>query len=150
MTEETRTKTSYVEQMIGLRDLVAPLAGAFGIPTARSLIIQRRWLPTDEEKMRVDYLEVQPNPIIDRVPPSIAAAFNTNLQVKIDDLQVSGISRHYPREWVVGTGISYFIDAQLLMDRIVGGFEAEFVSVDELPLTWNLILRRRPDERRGV
>lgn len=150
MTKDTRHKKSYVEQMIDLRDRIAPLSGVFGIPTARSLIIRRRWLPPGEESMRVDYLEVNPQPIIDRVAPSLAAAFNTSLQVKIDDLQVSGISRRYPREWIIGTGVSYFIDAQLLMDRIVGGFEAEFVSVDELPLTWNLILRRRPDERRGV
>lgn len=142
--EDTRSKTTYVEQMIALRDRIAPLAGAFGIPTARSLIIQRR------EKGKSEYLEIDPKPIIDRVPPSLAQAFNTNQQIKIDDLQVSGITRRYPRECIVGTGISYFIDAQLLLDRIVGGFEAEFVSIEELPLTWNLILRRRPDERRGV
>lgn len=144
MTQDTRPKTTYVEQMIALRDRVAPLAGAFGIPTARSLIIQRR------EKNRSEYLEISPKPIIDRVPPFLAQAFNTSQQIKIDDLQVSGITRRYPREWIVGTGISYFVDAGLLLDRIVGGFEAEFVSIEELPLTWNLILRRRPDERRGV
>lgn len=143
-TKDTRPKTSYVEQMIFLRDRIAPLASAFGIPTARSLIIQRR------EKSRSEYLEIEPKPIIDRVPPSLAQAFNTNQQIKIDDLQVSGITRRYPREWIVGTGVSYFIDAQLLLDRIVGGFEAEFVSIEELPLTWSLILRRRPDERRGI
>ena len=100
--------------------------------------------------MRFDYLEINPKPIIDRVPPATAAAFNTNLQVKIDDLQVSGISRRYPRELIVGTGVSYFIDSELLIDRIVGGFEAEFVSIEEMALTWNLILRRRADERRGI
>lgn len=148
MTKDTRPKTNYTQQMIALRDRIAPLSGAFGIPTARSLVIQRRF--QGEGKARIDYLEIDPKPIIERVPPSIAQAFNSNQQIKIDDLQISGISRKYPREWVVGTGISYFVDSQLLLNRIVGGFEAEFVSVDELPLTWNLILRRRPDERRGV
>ncbi len=151
MTQDTRPKTTYIEQMISLRDRIAPLADVFGI-TARSLVIQRRWLAPGEEKTRIDYLEIDPKPIIERVPPSIAQAFNGSqqIQIKIDDLQISGITRRYPREWVVGTGISYFVDAQLLLDRVIGGFEAEFVSIDELPLTWNLILRRRPDERRGV
>lgn len=144
MTKDTRPKTTYVQQMIALRDRVAPLAGAFGIPTARSLIIQRR------ERGKTEYLEVDPKPIIDRVPPNLVQTSNSNQQIKIDDLQVSGISRRYPREWIVGTGISYFVDAVLLLDRISGGFESEFVSIEELPLTWNLILRRRPDERRGV
>ncbi|MEW6494503.1 MAG: hypothetical protein AB1589_18600 [Cyanobacteriota bacterium] len=151
-TEETRPKTTYIEQMVALRDSVAPLAGAFGISTARSLVIQRRWVAPTEGKTRVDYLDINPKPIIERVPPAIAQAFNGvgQIQIKIDDLQINGITRHYPREWIVGTGISYFVDSQLLMDRVIGGFEAEFVSIDELPLTWNLILRRRPDERRGV
>jgi hypothetical protein len=151
MTEDTRPKTTYIEQMIALRDSIAPLAGAFGIATARSLVIQRRWVAPGEEKTRVDYFEIDPKPIIDRVPPYLAEAFNgSQIQIKIDDLQVSGISRRYLRELIVGTGISYFIDSQLLLNRIVDGFEVEFVSIDELPLTWNLILRRRPDERRGV
>jgi hypothetical protein len=149
---DTRPKTTYIEQMVALRDSVAPLAGAFGIPTARSLVIQRRWVAPGEGKTRIDYLEIDPKPIIERVPPYIAQAFNGNqqIQIKIDDLQVSGITRNYPRELVVGTGISYFVDSQLLLNRVIGGFEAEFVSIDELPLTWNLILRRRPDERRGI
>ncbi|ALF52241.1 hypothetical protein ACX27_04245 [Nostoc piscinale CENA21] len=147
-TQDTRPKTNYTQQMISLRDCIAPLVDAFGIPTARSLIIQRRF--QEDGRLKIEYFAVEPKPIIDRVPPAIASAFNTDLQIKIDDLQVSGISRKYPREWIVGTGISYFADAQLLLDRIVGGFEAEFVSIDELPLTWNLILRRRTDERRGI
>lgn len=150
MTKDTRPDTSYIEQMVALRDTIAPLAYQFGIPTARSLIIVRRWLNEGAEDMSVGYLEISPKPIIERVPPSLASAFNSNQQIKIDDLRVSGISRHIPKQWVVGTGISYFIDAQLLLDKVTGGFEAEFVSIDELPLTWNLILRREPDERRGV
>ena len=150
MTQDTRPSTTYIEQMIALRDSVAPLAGAFGIPTARSLVIQRRWVALGDSG--VDFFLIDPKPIIERVPPYIAQAFNGNqqIQIKIDDLQVSGITRRYPRELIVGTGISYFVDSQLLLNQVIGGFEAEFVSIDELPLTWNLILRRRPDERRGI
>ncbi|KYC42069.1 hypothetical protein WA1_18885 [Scytonema hofmannii PCC 7110] len=149
-TEDTRPKTSLTERMASLRDRVARRASELEIPTARSLIIQRRWLPADSNEMAIAYLEIDPKPIIDRVSPTLAAAFNTSQQIKIDDLLVSGISRRYPKEHIIGTGISYFVDSQLLFDRIAGGFEAEFVIINELPLTWNLILRRRPDERRGL
>ncbi len=147
MTEDTRPTTNYIEQMVELRDRIAPLASEFGISTSRSLVISRRVL--GGEKFQIQYLEIEPKPIIERVPPSLASSFNSNQQIKIDDLRVFGVSRKYQREWIIGTGISYFVDAQLLGDKVSGGFEAEFVSIEELPLTWNLILRRRPDERRG-
>ena len=148
VTEDTRPKLNYVEQMVQLRDAIAPLGAEFGIATSRSLIISRREI--NGEAILIQFLEVFPQPIIERVPPSMATNFNGIQQIKIDDLRVFGISRKYAREWVVGTGISYFIDASLLHEQVKGGFECEFVSIEELPLTWNLILRRRADERRGV
>jgi hypothetical protein len=148
MTEDTRPKLNYVEQMINLRDAIAPLGQAFGIPTCRSLIISRREI--NDVAISIEFLEVLPQPIIERVSPYVATNFNGTQQIKIDDLQVYGISRKYPREWIIGTGISYFVDATLLHQQIRGGFECEFVSVEEMPLTWNLILRRRADERNGI
>jgi hypothetical protein len=148
MTEDTRPKLNYVEQMIKLRDEIAPLGQAFGISTCRSLIISRREI--NGQAILIEFLEVSPQPIIERVSPYTATNFGGTQQIKIDDLQVSGISRQYPREWIVGTGISYFIDATLLHRQVKGGFECEFVSIEEMPLTWNLILRRRADERNGI
>jgi hypothetical protein len=143
-----------MQQMIELRDAIAPLAGELGMATARSLVISRRELQSGGEdeppRLCINFVEVSPKPIIERVPPSLASSFNGVQQIKIDDLQVFGISRKYPREWIVGTGISYFVDATLLYEQVRGGFECEFVSIEELPLSWNLILRRRADERRGV
>jgi hypothetical protein len=148
VTEDTRPKLNFVEQMVQLRDAIAPLGAEFGIATSRSLVISRR--EVNQEAILIQFLEVLPQPIIERVPPSMATNFNGTQQIKIDDLRVFGVSRKYPREWVVGTGISYFVDATLLHEQARGGFECEFVSIEEMPLTWNLILRRKPDERRGV
>jgi hypothetical protein len=148
VTEDTRPKLSFVEQMMQLRDAIAPLGAEFGITTSRSLIISRR--EVNQQSILIQFFEVLPQPIIERVPPSMATNFNGNQQIKIDDLRVFGVTRKYPREWIVGTGISYFVDATLLHEQVKGGFECEFVSIEEMPLTWNLILRRRADERRGV
>ena len=126
--------------MLLLRDAIAPLASFFGVATARSLIIEQRGV----------YLEIIPTPIIGRRAPLIVNASNTNIQAKQDLFVVEGISRQYAREKIVGTGISYWVDSVLTIDGISGGFQAEFFSIDEMPLTWNLTLRRILDERRGV
>lgn len=144
-TKDTRPGGSYLELMVGMRDEIAGFARHLGIPTARSLTIRYK---TRVDGQTIDNcLRVDPSPVIRRIPPNIIAAFNNSNQVtyKADDLLVEGISRKYPRERIVGTSLSYFIDAET-----DGGFECELVSIDELPLTWNLVLRRRTDDRRNV
>lgn len=148
MTKDTRPKLSFVEQMMLLRDAIAPIAKELGMATSRSLVISRRVV--GESSLKIDFLEISPQPIIERVSPKQATNFNGTEQIKNDDLQIFGISRKYPREWIVGTGISYFVDAVLINNQIRGGFECDFISIEEQPLTWNLILRRRTDERRGI
>lgn len=148
MTEDTRAFSGYTESMQQLRDSIAPLAAEFGIATARSLIIQRRWRENNQPYHEI--YEIEPLPIIGRRQPSINNADNTNISVKQDLLVVEGISRKYPREKIVGTGINYWVDGLITSSGVNGGFQCEFYDIEELPLTWNLILRRILDERRGV
>lgn len=147
-TKDTRGISNYTESMRQLRDFVAPLAETFGIAYARSLVIQRRWREGGEKFS--DTYCISPTPIIGRKPPQIANADNTSISIKQDLLLVEGVSRKYPREHIIGTGINYWVDAQISSNGIIGGFECDLYSIDEHPLTWNLILRRITDERRGV
>ena len=148
MTEDTRPLSRYTLCMQFLRDQIAPVAFEFGIATARSLIIQKRWRENGE--MRDRTFEVEPKPIIGRKPPQIQMADNTSISIKQDLFLVEGITRNYPKENIVGTGINYWVDATMTSEGIAGGFKAEFFSMEEMPLTWNLILRRILDERRGI
>jgi len=142
-TEETRGISDYSESMRTLRDSIAPLAAFLGIATARNLIIQK-WGENEE------IIEIFPRPIMGRKQPQIVNADNSNIGAKQDLLVVEGITRAYPREKIIGTGINYWIDSELTSSGITGGFQAEFISVEEMPLTWNLTLRRVLNERRGV
>lgn len=149
-TEDTRRGSTYLNQLVLMRDRIAGFAGSLSIPTARNLIIRSK--TKTGNSIATSYLKIDPTPIIDRVSPRIASAFNnsSSITIKLDDLQVKGISRSYSREQILGTGISYFVDSDLVESSINGGFECDLVSVDELPLTWNLILRRKTDDRRNV
>lgn len=149
-TEDTRSGSRYLDQLILMRDRISSFAGHLSIPTARSLVIRNK--VKVDNLIITEFLTINPVPIIDRVSPRIASAFNNSnsVTIKLDDLQVKGISRSYPREEILGTGISYFIDSEVINDNISGGFECDLISVEELPLTWNLILRRKPDDRRSV
>lgn len=149
-TEDTRNSSTYLNQLVLMRDRIAGFAGNLNIPTARNLIIRSK--TKTGNSIATSYLEIDPIPIIDRVSPRIASAFNgsNSITIKLDDLQIKGISRSYSREQILGTSISYFVDSEVVNNSISGGFECDLISVDELPLTWNLILRRKTDDRRNV
>lgn len=148
MTKDTRKETNYSQQMTHLRDLIAPIAADLGIPTARNLII--RLQAREEGKLQWQIFKIEPTPIIERSRPRDGVAFESGLRTKDDDFMVYGISRKYDRELIIGTGVSYFVDGEIIGGELVGGIECELSSVEELPLTWNLTLTRKPDERRGI
>ncbi|MBD1995298.1 hypothetical protein H6G00_01465 [Leptolyngbya sp. FACHB-541] len=139
-----------IEQMIDLRDLAAPLAEIFGVPTVRGLVIQHRY-SSDISPIPVETLyEIEPHPVIVTANASLGQAFSgaQNITIEIDDFQIKGISRRYTYEQLVGTGINYWVDAKLhpLTKRRIGGVECDFVAILQgNTLTWDLILRRKPD-----
>jgi len=137
-----------MQQMVGLRDSVAPLAGVWGIPTVRSLILRKRFA-SDTEGLVTEFVEITPRVHIDTVSPRLANAFQSSIQIEIDDFQVSGISRSYSRSDLVGTSIAYFVDGVLTDDgsAIASGIECDFIAITESSLTWDLILRRKADDR---
>ena len=126
-----------------LRDSVASLAGHFNLPNCRSLIIVQR-----QQGGATIYTEVELRPIIQAVSPNTVQTYQgvEGIEIELDDLETQ-ISKAYSRSQIVGRGISYLIDAELVNGIPVGGFEADKVpnvNVIEKGLHWELILRRRP------
>ena len=138
----------FINQMIALRDLAAPLAT--GVPTIRSLILQRRERPAGQIMMQTVFVVLHPKPHIATLSPKLAAAFQSSgLTLEIDDFQVRGISRAYGYEELVGTGITYWVDGVLNEEgtAIVEGIACDFVTITHgKTLCWDMILRRKPDE----
>lgn len=135
----------FYSQMVSLRDQVADVRSEFGVPNVRSLIVVYR-----STNLPLQYLEINPTPVIETVNPRMVAAFGQNLkiQLELDDLQVSEISRRYTREQILGS--YYIVDGALTPHGVEGGFEAERVpgmALVEKALTWNLVLRRRKNTR---
>jgi len=125
-----------------VRDVVAAVPQQFNLPNCRSLIIVQRVIGG-----QTSYLEVLPRPVIQNVSPSLVQAYQgiEGIQIELEDLQTQ-ISRAYSREQILGRGISYLVDAELVNGLPVGGFEADKVPgviFKENMLHWELILRRR-------
>ncbi len=146
--------TSFYEQMQGIRDAMTQVAAGQGHPLCRSLVIRRRYLPEGETMPVTEFLEVDPRPIITTVSPRTAAAFQSvsGVQIEVDDFQAKGISRRYSFQQIGrdGSGYSYFVDGVLNQDKtaILLGTECDFVAATTgSALTWDLVLRRRPDGR---
>lgn len=143
------------KQMSALRDRHAKLATAFGHPEARSLVIRQQTLPAGSLFPVSTYQLIDPNPVITTVSPRTASAFSgiSDVTIEVDDFQVKGVSHAYKALLQLGrdgTGFSYFVDAQLTPtgDGLVRGIECDFVSFTrESTLTFDFILRRRPDGR---
>lgn len=123
-----------------LWNTTAAIPEQFNLPNCRSLILVKRGSP-------IVFEEVTPRPIINSVNPRLIRAYEgiNSIQFEMDDFQAK-ISRSYNREQIIGRGISYLIDAQLVDGKPVGGFEADIVpgtSLTERNLFWELLLRRR-------
>lgn len=137
----------FISQMVKLRDEAASLAGEFGVPTIKGVILRKR------SGSSYTYEEVYPAPHVETMNPSMIASFGDKISIKLelDDLKIT-ISRRYSRDDLIGTGVDYIIDGTLLgSDRVVGGYEAERVAgmdLTESTLHWTLYARRKPTSRR--
>lgn len=125
-----------------LRDLVvAPLAPSFGLPYVRSLIIAKR------SGQGIQYLEILPVPHVKKANAQLIEIYGkASVKVELDDYQVSGISKAYREEQLVGSGVSYLLDATLVDGVVVGGIECNRVVgtvLGEFRNAWTLMLRRR-------
>jgi hypothetical protein len=142
----------FYQQMGALRQLVAPLAQAFRHPDARSLVIRRRYVPAGETMPITDYLAIIPWPLITTVEPKLGSAFQgqQDIVIEITDFQVKGIDRSvYTSDLLVGSGLSYFIDAEISPsgDSLRGGTECEYIALrSATALTYDLILRAKSEQ----
>lgn len=137
-----------IAQMIRLRDLAAPLA--LGVPTMRSLVVCKRRLEPGTQRIAAAYLAIAPSPHIQQATPRTANAYRSmGIDIEMTDYEVSGLSRAYTREQLVGTDISYYVDG--VLDEpgttLISGQACDFVGLTFSTLCWNLVLRRRPDQR---
>lgn len=131
---------TYLQQMINLRDMVAPEAENFGLPTSRTLIIRYK-------RESVTYLQISPNPIIKELAPKTSNIGNQNMKVAVGDFEVKGISRKYALESIIGSGIDYIIDGKLKNGKLIGGVECAYVTHQENSLTIDLTLQKRMGEQ---
>lgn len=133
---------SFINQMIGLRDRLAPLADEFGHPNVRSLIIRKR------TSTGVEYLEITPDPVIEEEFPSKEAVQELrSVEGITKTYSVSGISRKYTEEQLRGAGIDYLVGARLKLGSPVGGVVCNLVSLTPKTLTWDAVLIERISER---
>lgn len=134
---------NFSSYFISRRDYLAALPEHFNLPNCRSLIVVRR-----QRGGATTYTEIQPKPIIQTVSPNTIQAYQgvEGIEIELEDLETQ-VSKAYSRDQILGQGVSYLIDAELVNGIPVGGFEADKVpnvNVIEKGLHWELILRRRP------
>lgn len=133
---------SFIEQMIGLRDRVAPLAKEFGNPNVLSLIVRKR------ENGSFQYLEIKPDPVIQEDFPTREEIQKlSSVEGLTRSFSVSGISRKYREEQLRGIGIDYLIGGRLSLGSVVGGVVCNLVSLEEKTLTWDAVLVERISEQ---
>lgn len=129
---------SLIESFVFARDNFLSIADTFNLRENRTLIVVDRANNTR--------LQITPNPSIRFISSRMDAAFlrSYNLQVELDTLQVSGISKAYTEGQLTGTGFHYVVDGAIddvnsgkIYDRVPG------VSLMSTPLGWNLYLKER-------
>ncbi len=134
--------------MVGLRDLTAPLA--VGLPNITPLILRKRILVPGDTYPTTAHIVIEPQPYVSIATPKLASAYQAlGITIEVDDIEVRGVSQRHPRTDLVGTGISYWLDATLSSDgkSLIGGYECDFVGIVDNTLTWDMVLRRKPDDR---
>ncbi|MEM9152307.1 MAG: hypothetical protein AAGB19_17875 [Cyanobacteria bacterium P01_F01_bin.3] len=139
----------------GSRDAVAAHAGSYGLPTIKTLVVGDR-------TSGFSWLQICPDPSIDLVSPTFRTQYQdfSDVEVELDDIQVSGISKVYTRDQIAGRGKFYVVGltAQQCQSLVHERFDQELLEsfgaivCDLVPETeveeqhqlhWNLILRRR-------
>lgn len=123
-------------------DAAARTSEHYGVPNCRSLIIVQR-----QANRSSDYIVIDPRPIVRQVSQNTVKAYRNiqGIDLELDDLEML-ISKSYRKEQIVGRGISYVVDAEMLGSEPNGGFEADKVAgtiLRENDLTWELVIRRR-------
>lgn len=134
---------SYIEQMIRLRDSVAPFAASFGIPNSRSLIIRTRSL---DESLR--YLAIAPTPIITEIDFSQKNIEGfSGISGPEKTFEVKGVSRHYTRFQLEQEAVDFVVGGELRLGKLVGGIVCELKSLKENPITWDLTIVQKIAEQ---
>lgn len=133
---------SFIEQMIELRDRIAPLAKEFGNPNVNSLIICKR------ENGVFRYLEIKPDPIIkEEFPTREQVQDLRSVEGLTRNYSVFGISRKYTEEQIRGEGIDYLVGGRLRLGSPVGGAKCNLLSLERKSLTWDAVLVERIGEQ---
>lgn len=126
----------------------ANIASIFGLDGhVVSMVLSRRFTDANgkkyEEKIQLDNL------VLKKENASQYSPKFSNVTAKDDSFELTGIDKSLSLDWLQATGVSFWVEAQLINNRIVGGWEGEFVTLDRKnPLAYTLFLRKKPDERR--
>ena len=128
----------------------ANIANRFGLDDSIvSLVLVRRFADSKggkyEEKLQLDNLALK------KVNPAQYSPEFSKITAKEDRFELTGINKSLSLDWLQATGVSFWVEAQLINNNVVGGWEAEFVTFDrdgKNPLVYTLFLRKKPDERR--
>lgn len=124
------------------RDRAAAWSQNYGVYSARSFFVCRR-VPNQT----TIFTEILPRPIIEDSSPRLIEIYATRgIQIELEDLIVSGISKAYSADDLLGRTIYYMIDAVVVDGVPVGGLTCDRVEGTELSeatLHWSLTLRRR-------
>ena len=139
------------------RDAAAGHAANYGLPTNRTLVIGDRATGSG-----FTWLQIEPCPAVDVVSPQLVSRYQQipDIQVELDDLQISGISKAYSIDQIKGRGKFYVVGLtaiqcqSLVYDRfdlktfesfgaivcdLIPGVEVE----EQHALHWSMVLRRR-------
>ena len=111
-----------------------------------SLVLLRRY--AGENGDRHEKIRQIDNLVIEKYDPSQFSTDFSRLRVKNDTFKLFGISKQLSLDWLQATGVSFWVEAQVINGQVVGGWEGEFVTLDrkDNPLTYILFLKKKPDE----
>jgi hypothetical protein len=127
------SSSSFLNQMIMLRDRISPLADKFGIPTVRTLIIRTR------TSIDTSFLEITPKPVIKEISPEKDETPMRSIQGVSRKFSVKGISRRYTQEQLQYLAVDYLVDGY-------DGIPCQFVSLVANALTWDLEIEEKITE----
>ena len=125
----------------------ARIASQFGLDSICRLVLVRRYMV---ERKPYQEFQVHENLFIQRSPPLSYSSEVGQVEARENIYEISGISRAISLDWVYSTGVSFWVNSQVINHKIVEGWEGEFISIDlNNELVYKLTLRRKPDERKS-
>jgi len=135
----------YFGSIASIRDELAIFAPEFKHRNAIDVLVCYR-----QAYGSTTYLKLDPTPMVDTVNEKYVRAFgdNANIQIELDDFQLSSISSKYTEAQILGS--FYLIGAELRNGVPIGGWEAERIPGTTLirkALTYELLIRRRKLQR---